>query len=175
MHSKFNQLGKETKQWLGEKEKPPPEHGWEHLMVWAGISFTSWQLQTTSQDQEVLRDKGTVLPLWGWAAKATGANSSTRSAAGLESREQSRRESSPVRESESMLASEGRKVALNGTQTLLSSCSHVSFSQTELWCKASTKATIFCDGNTPCCSAVRAGVSQHLQQQVTHSLGLTAL
>ena len=47
--------------------------------------------------------KKRALPLWVGAEIAMGANSSRRSVVGLESREQSIRESSPVRESESRL------------------------------------------------------------------------
>ena len=47
--------------------------------------------------------RGKHLPLWAGAEIAMGANSSRRSVVGLESREQSIRESSPVRESESRL------------------------------------------------------------------------
>ena len=99
--------------------------------------------------------------------KATGANSSKRSAAGLESREQSSRESSPVRESESRLTSTDRKVALNRTQTLLSSYSHIPV-PARLACKQRSdakpaqKLPFFVMENISYHSAVRAEDSQHL-------------
>lgn len=49
------------------------------------------------------RGQESILPLWAGAEIAMGANSSRRSVVGLESREPSIRESSPVRESESRL------------------------------------------------------------------------
>lgn len=93
-----------------------------------------------------IRGERNSLPLWGWAVKATGANSSKRSAAGLESREQSSRESSPVRESESRLASQGSQVEQDTDSVKLILADSYSHPFSVQHTEAKPAQTIFCNG-----------------------------
>lgn len=93
-----------------------------------------------------IRGKRNSLPLWGWAVKATGANSSKRSAAGLESREQSSRESSPVRESESRLASQGSQVEQDTDSVKFMLAHSYSHPFSVQHAEAKQAQTIFCNG-----------------------------